>query len=235
MLRFHTQTAGVSLTRQQVENNVTRTAYEAMAAVLGGTNSLHTNSMDEVLALPTERAAQIALRTQQVLAHETGVTNTIDPLGGSYFVEQLTDEMERGAQRYFDEIDAQGGVLRCIENGFFQREIADAAFEFERKLEANERIIVGVNAYKEGEGGEVPTLRIGPETEQGQVRRVKALRARRDNTSVQHRLEELKAAARGNDNLMPPLLDCVKAYATEGEIMGALKEVFGVYREPILF
>jgi len=235
MLRFHTQTAGVSLTRQQVENNVTRTAYEAMAAVLGGTNSLHTNSMDEVLALPTERAAQIALRTQQVLAHETGVTNTIDPLGGSYFIEQLTDEMERGAQRYFDEIEAQGGVLRCIENGFFQREIADAAFEFERKLEANERIIVGVNAYKDGEGAEVPTLRIGPETEQGQVRRLKALRARRDNTSVKHRLEELKTAARGSDNLMPPLLDCVKAYATEGEIMAALKEVFGVYREPILF
>ncbi|HKV30173.1 MAG TPA: methylmalonyl-CoA mutase family protein [Candidatus Dormibacteraeota bacterium] len=235
MLRFHTQTAGVSLTRQQVENNVTRTAYEAMAAVLGGTNSLHTNSMDEVLALPTERAAQIALRTQQVLAHETGVANTIDPLGGSYFIEQLTDEMERGAQRYFDEIDAQGGVLRCIENGFFQREIADAAFEFERKLEANERIIVGVNAYKDGESGDVPTLRIGPETEQGQVRRVKALRARRDNTSVVNRLAELKTAARGNDNLMPPLLACVKAYATEGEIMAALKEVFGVYREPILF
>ncbi len=192
MLRFHTQTAGVSLTRQQVENNISRTAYEAMAAVLGGTNSLHTNSMDEV-------------------------------------------EMERGAQRYFDEIDAQGGVLRCIENGFFQREIADAAFEFERKLEANERIIVGVNAYKDGEGGEVPTLRIGPETEQGQVRRVKAVKARRDNTSVTNRLEELKTVARGRDNLMPPLLNCVKAYATEGEIMAALKEVFGIYREPILF
>ena len=235
MLRFHTQTAGVSLTRQQVENNITRTAYEAMAAVLGGTNSLHTNSMDEVLALPTERAAQIALRTQQVLAHETGVTNTIDPLGGSYFIEQLTDEMERGAQRYFDQIDEQGGVLRCIENGFFQREIADAAFEFERKLEANERIIVGVNAYKDGEGGEVPTLRIGPDTEQGQVRRVKAVRARRDDTSVASRIEELKTAARGTENLMPHLLNCVKAYATEGEIMAALKEVFGVYREPILF
>jgi methylmalonyl-CoA mutase, N-terminal domain len=235
MLRFHTQTAGVSLTRQQVENNITRTAYEAMAAVLGGTNSLHTNSMDEVLALPTERAAQIALRTQQVLAHETGVTNTIDPLGGSYFVEQLTDELERGAQRYFDQIDEQGGVLRCIENGFFQREIADAAFELERKLEANERIIVGVNAYTEGEGGEVPTLRIGPETEQGQVQRVKALRARRDNGSVASRLEELKTAARSTENLMPSLLNCVRAYATEGEIMAALKEVFGVYREPILF
>ena len=235
MLRFHTQTAGVSLTRQQVENNITRTAYEAMAAVLGGTNSLHTNSMDEVLALPTERAAQIALRTQQVLAHETGVANTIDPLAGSYFIEQLTDEMERGAQRYFDLIDEQGGVLRCIENGFFQREIADAAFEFERRLEANERIIVGVNAYKDGEGGDLPTLRIGPEIEKDQVRRLKALRGRRDNTSVKHRLEELKTAARGSDNLMPSLLGCVKAYVTEGEIMAALKEVFGVYREPILF
>ena len=235
MLRFHTQTAGVSLTRQQVENNISRTAYEAMAAVLGGTNSLHTNSMDEVLALPTERAAQIALRTQQVLAHETGVTNTIDPLAGSYFLEHLTDDMERGAQQYFDRIDAQGGVLRCIENGFFQREIADAAFEFERKLEANERIVVGVNAYQDGEGAQVPTLRIGPQTEQAQVRRVQALRSRRDNTSVRNRLDELKTAAAGSDNLMPPLLNCVKAYVTEGEIMAALKEVFGVYREPILF
>ncbi|MDQ6884682.1 MAG: methylmalonyl-CoA mutase family protein [Candidatus Dormibacteraeota bacterium] len=235
MLRFHTQTAGVSLTRQQVENNVSRTAYEAMAAVLGGTNSLHTNSMDEVLALPTERAAQIALRTQQVLAHETGVANTIDPLGGSYFIESLTDEMERGAQRYFDRIDEQGGVLRCIENGFFQREIADAAFEFERQLEANERIIVGVNAYTEGESGTLPTLKIGAETERGQVARLKAVRERRDHTSVRNRLEELKGRARGSDNLMPPLLDCVRAYATEGEIMAALKEVFGVYREPILF
>jgi len=231
MLRFHTQTAGVSLTRQQVENNVSRTAYEAMAAVLGGTNSLHTNSMDEVLALPTERAAQIALRTQQVLAHETGVTNTIDPLAGSYFLENLTDEMERGAQRYFDRIEEQGGVLRCIENGFFQREIADAAF----KLEANERIIVGVNAYQEGEGAEVPTLRIGPETEQAQVHKLKALKSRRDNTTVINRLQDLKVMARGSDNVMPALLDCVRAYVTEGEIMAAFKEVFGVYREPILF
>ncbi|GAC1481796.1 MAG: methylmalonyl-CoA mutase family protein [Candidatus Dormibacteria bacterium] len=235
MLRFHTQTAGVSLTRQQVENNVSRTAYEAMAAVLGGTNSLHTNSMDEVLALPTERAAQIALRTQQVLAHETGVANTIDPLAGAYFIESLTDEMERGAQRYFDRIEEQGGVLRCIDNGFFQREIADAAFEFERQLEANERIIVGVNAYTDGDGGAVPTLKIGAETERGQVARVRAVRERRDNTSVRNRLEELKARARGSDNLMPTLLECVKAYATEGEIMAAFKEVFGVYREPILF
>src|SRR5256885_8658781 len=227
MLRFHTQTAGVSLTRQQVENNISRTAYEAMAAVLGGTNSLHTNSMDEVLALPTERAAQIALRTQQVLAHETGVANTIDPLAGSYFLERLTDEMERGAQKYFDRIDEQGGVLRCVENGFFQREIADAAFEYERKLEANERIIVGVNAYKDGEGGDVPTLRIGPETEQAQVRRLKGLRGRRVNSSVESRLTACTEAARGSDNLMPPLLNCVKAYVSEGEIMAALKEGVG--------
>ncbi|HYM49228.1 MAG TPA: methylmalonyl-CoA mutase family protein [Candidatus Limnocylindrales bacterium] len=235
MLRFHTQTAGVSLTRQQVENNVSRTAVEALAAVLGGTNSLHTNAMDEVLALPTERAAQIALRTQQILAYETGVTNTIDPLGGSYFIERLTDEMEAGARQYFERIDAEGGVLAAIEKGFFQREIADAAFAFERKLEANERIVVGVNAFMEGESAPVPTLRIGPETEEAQVRSLKALRARRDNTSVHNRLEDLKAVARGRDNLMPPLIACVKAYATEGEIMTALKDVFGVYREQSLF
>jgi methylmalonyl-CoA mutase N-terminal domain/subunit len=235
MLRFHTQTAGVSLTRQQVENNISRTAVEAMAAVLGGTNSLHTNAMDEVLALPTERAAQIALRTQQVLAHETGITNTIDPLGGSYFLERLTDEMEAGARAYFDRIEEQGGVLKCIENGFFQREIADAAFEFERKLEAGERIIVGVNEYREGEDAPVPTLRIGPETEEAQVRKLKALRARRDGSSVESRLEELKTAARGRENLMPSLIACVKAYVTEGEIMAALKEVFGVYREQSIY
>jgi methylmalonyl-CoA mutase N-terminal domain/subunit len=235
ILRFHTQTAGVSLTRQQVENNISRTAFEALAAVLGGTQSLHTNSMDEVLALPTERAAQIALRTQQVLAHETGVTETIDPLAGSYYLEHLTDEMERGARQSFDRIDEQGGVLACIENGFFQREIADAAFEFERQLEANERIVVGVNAYQEQDSTPVPTLKIGRETEEGQVKRVKALRERRDNISVQNRLAELKRVSRRTDNLMPALIDCVRAYATEGEIMAALKEVFGVYREPILF
>src|SRR5947209_4059375 len=235
MLRFHTQTAGVSLTRQQVENNVSRTAVEAMAAVLGGTNSLHTNAMDEVLALPTERAAQIALRTQQILDHETGLTNTLDPLGGSYFLEKLTDEMEAGARAYFDRIEEQGGVLACIENGFFQREIADAAFEFERKLEAGERIVVGVNEYREGDDAPVPTLRIGPETEAAQVRKLSALRARRDGSSVQSRLEELKTVARGPEKLMPSLIACVKAYVTEGEIMGALKEVFGVYREQSIY
>jgi methylmalonyl-CoA mutase N-terminal domain/subunit len=235
MLRFHTQTAGVSLTRQQVENNVSRTAVEALAAVLGGTNSLHTNAMDEVLALPTEKAAHIALRTQQVLAHETGVTGTIDPLGGAYFLESLTDEMERGARRYFDRIDEQGGVLACIEKGFFQREIADAAFEFERQLEANERIIVGVNAFTEGDDSRPPILRIGREIEDAQRAKLDALRRRRDGTSVRNRLEDLKTAARGRENLMPRLLECVQAYATEGEMMSALKEVFGVYRETSLF
>ncbi len=234
MLRFHTQTAGCSLTKQQVENNISRTAFEGLAAVLGGTNSLHTNSMDEVLALPTEKAAQIALRTQQIIAYETGVTNTIDPLAGSYFVEHLTNEMEQGARKYFDRIDEQGGVLRCIENGFFQREIADAAFRFEREVEANERVIVGVNAFKEDADPGVSILKIGFETERAQIEKVKGLRRRRDGIAVQNRLEELKTAANGTENLMPVLLDCVRAYATEGEIMAALKEVFGVYREPIL-
>ena len=234
MCRFHTQTAGCSLTGQQVENNISRTAFEALSAVLGGTNSLHTNSMDEVLALPTEKAAQVALRTQQIIAHETGVINTVDPLAGSYFVESLTDEMERGAFEYFNRIDEQGGVLACIENGFFQREIADAAFRYERELEAQERIVVGVNAYQEGAGAEVPTLKIGFETERAQAKKVLALRERRDGTSVRNRLTELQAAARGQDNLMPVLIDCVKAYVTEGEIMATLKEVFGVYREPTI-
>ena len=235
MLRSHTQTPGVSLTRQQVENNVSRTAVEALAAVLGGTNSLHTNAMDEVLALPTEKAAHIALRTQQVLAHETGVTGTIDPLGGAYFLESLTDEIERGARRYFDRIAEQGGVLACIDKGFFQREIADAAFEFERQLEANERIIVGVNAFTEGDDSRPPILRIGREIEEAQRSKLDALRRRRDGTSVRNRLEDLKTAARGRENLMPRLLECVQAYATEGEMMSAFKEVFGVYRETSLF
>jgi len=233
-LRFHTQTAGVSLTRQQVENNISRTAFEALAAVLGGTNSLHTNSMDEVLALPTEKAAQIALRTQQIIAYETGVTNTIDPLAGAYLVESLTDQLERGARQYFARIDEQGGVLACIENGFLQREIADAAFRFEREVDAKDRIIVGVNRFTEGDQPEVPTLKIGFEIERAQVARVKALRARRDGAAVQHCLATLQAAAKSSDNLMPVLINCVRAYATEGEIMAALKDVFGVYREPIL-
>ncbi len=235
LLRFHTQTAGCSLTETQVENNITRTAVEALAAVLGGTQSLHTNAMDEALALPTERAARIALRTQQVLAYETGVTNTTDPLGGSYFVEWLTNRLEQEAEGYFARIAEQGGVLRCIENGFFQREIADAAFRYEREVSTKERLVVGVNVFESREPEDVPILKIDMATEREQVERVRALRARRNGAAVATSLGALKQAAAGPDNLMPPLLDCVRAYATQGEIMNALKEVFGVYREPNVF
>jgi methylmalonyl-CoA mutase N-terminal domain/subunit len=235
LLRFHTQTAGCSLTENQVENNITRTALEALAAVLGGTQSLHTNAMDEALALPTENAARIALRTQQVLAYETGVTNTIDPLAGSYFVEWLTNRLEQEAERYFARIAEQGGVLACIENGFFQREIADAAFRYEREVSSKQRLVVGVNAFQSGEPETVPILKIDVETERSQGARVRAVRQRRDAAAVQASLEALKRAAGGTQNLMPPLLDSVRAYATEGEIMSALKEVFGVYREPNVF
>jgi methylmalonyl-CoA mutase N-terminal domain/subunit len=206
-----------------------------LSAVLGGTQSLHTNAMDEALALPTENAARIALRTQQVLAFETGVTNTIDPLGGSYFVEWLTNRLEQEAEQYFARIEEQGGVLACIENGFFQREIADAAFRYEREVSSKQRLVVGVNAFQSGESENVPILKIDVETERGQRGRVGAVRQRRDAAAVPASLEALKRAAGGTANLMPPLLDCVRAYATEGEIMRALKEVFGVYREPNVF
>jgi methylmalonyl-CoA mutase N-terminal domain/subunit len=235
LLRFHTQTAGCSLTETQVENNITRTALEALSAVLGGTQSLHTNAMDEALALPTENAARIALRTQQVLAYETGVTNTIDPLAGSYFVEWLTNRLEQEAEQYFARIEEQGGVLACIENGFFQREIADAAFRYEREVSTKQRLVVGVNAFQSGEPENVPILKIDVETERSQAARVGAVRQRRDAAAVQAGLAALKRAAGGTANLMPPLLDCVRVYATEGEIMSALKEVFGVYREPNVF
>ncbi len=234
-LRFHAQTAGCSLTPTQVENNITRTALEAMAAVLGGAQSLHTNAMDEALALPTERAALVALRTQQVLAYETGVANTVDPLGGSYYVEWLTNRLDQEAERYFTRIAEQGGVLRCIENGFFQREIADAAFRYEAEVSRKERLVVGVNAFESAEGAPVPILKIDVETERAQAARVQGLRKRRDREAVAARLEALKRAAAGSENLMPPLVECVRAYATEGEIMGTLKEVFGVYREPNVY
>ncbi len=235
LLRFHTQTAGCSLTPTQVENNVTRTAVEALAAVLGGTQSLHTNAMDEALALPTENAALIALRTQQVLAHETGVTSTVDPLGGSYYVEWLTNRLEAEAERYFTRIADQGGVLACIENGFLQREIADAAFRYEREVSSKQRLVVGVNAFGSSEDQPVPILKIEMETERAQAARVQALRTRRDGAAVTACLAALQQAAAGTENLMPPLIECVKVYATEGEIMGALKSVFGAYREPNVY
>jgi methylmalonyl-CoA mutase N-terminal domain/subunit len=235
-LRFHTQTAGCSLTAQQIENNVARTAFEALAAVLGGTNSLHTNSMDEVLALPTEKAAQIALRTQQILAYETGVPSVVDPLAGSWFIEDLTDRMEQAAEDYFAAIAERGGMLDAVAEGFPQREIADAAFRYQSQLETGERVIVGVNVFEQSvDSVQPPTLVIDPDVEVDQAARLKRLRERRDNTSVATRLDALQEVARGTDNLMPAIIDCVRARATEGEIVEGLRTVFGTYRETPVF
>ena len=230
-LRFHTQTAGVSLTAQQPELNIARTALEALSAVLGGTNSLHTNAMDEVLALPTDKTARIALRTQQLIAYETGAANTIDPLGGSYFVEALTKEMEDQAEAYFKKIDAIGGVIPAIERGFFQKEIADAAYRYQSELESKRRIMVGVNGFEVEDEDELEILRIDRSKEQGQVDRVSEVRAKRDAAKWSKTMTQLGKAARSNDNLMPYILDAVRAYATEGEIMGKLVEAWGLYTE----
>lgn len=235
LLRFHTQTAGCSLTAQQPENNIVRTAFEAMAAVLGGTQSLHTNSMDEVLALPTEKAVRIALRTQQIIAEETGVINTIDPLAGSYFVEALTNQMEAEAEKYFQRIEELGGVLAAIDKGFFQQEIADAAYHYQQEIEKKERIIVGVNEYQQNEPMQVELLRISPQVEEEQKKRLQAVREKRDNLACQNGLERLRLAAGTRDNLVPHILACAKAYATEGEIIQVLREVFGEYKEKPVF
>jgi methylmalonyl-CoA mutase N-terminal domain/subunit len=231
MLRCHAQTAGVSLTAQQPDNNVVRVAIQALAAVLGGTNSLHTNSLDEALALPTEKAALIALRTQQVIASESGVTNTVDPLAGSYFVESLTDTMEAEAQDYLNRIDALGGVLACIHNGFFQREMADAAYRFQQEVDAGERIIVGVNGYTMDEQVKVPTLYVDPAKERIHLERLNRVRRERDQSRVHATLAALRRAAEGSANLMQPLIDAANAYATMGEIMGVFRAVFGEYAE----
>jgi len=235
-LKFHTQTAGCSLTAQQIENNIARTAFEAMAAVLGGTQSLHTNSMDEVLALPTEKAAQIALRTQQILAFETGVPSVADPLAGSWFIEDLTNRMEQAAEEYFSAIDERGGIVSAIADGYPQREIAEAAFHYQSQLDSGERVIVGVNAFTEFAGGQSPeVLVIDVDVEREQAERLRQLRENRDNTSVATRLDALKEVAAGSDNTMPALIDAVRARATEGEIVAALREVFGVYHETPVF
>ncbi len=232
-LRFHTQTAGCSATAQQPENNIVRVAYEAMAAVLGGTQSLHTNSMDEVMALPTEKSVEIALRTQQVLAYETNVTNVVDPLGGSYFVEALTDEMERQAESYFAQIAEYGGVIEAIEAGFFQREIAEASYRYQRSIETRDRIIVGVNAFVDDDETEnIDLLKITAEMERAQARAVQRVRENRDERAVAPALERLQAACRDpKDNLMPHLIECVNAYCTEGEIVEAMAAVYGRYIE----
>jgi methylmalonyl-CoA mutase N-terminal domain/subunit len=237
-LRFHTQTAGCSLTAQQPENNIVRTAIEALAGVLGGTQSLHTNALDEVLALPTERAAQIALRTQQVIAHETGVVNTIDPLGGSYFVESLTNRTEAAAEEYFRKIEEMGkgsileGVLAGIERGWFQSEIADAAYREQERYEKGKLIKVGVNDFVDENEEPIDVLKIGPEIEGSQIDSVRRMRTRRDEAEVERSLKALQSAARTEDeNLIPPMIDCARAYCTEGEIVDALRQVFGEYVE----
>jgi methylmalonyl-CoA mutase N-terminal domain/subunit len=235
LMRFHSQTAGVSLTAQQPLNNIVRTATEALSAVLGGTQSLHTNSFDEALALPTEEAVRVALRTQQIIAHETGVANTIDPLGGSYFVEALTDRMEQAAYEYFRRIDELGGMVEAIKQNYPQREIADASFTLQEEIERGDRVIVGVNRYQQQQDRELETLRIPPELERKQIGRVQAIRARRDATAVEAALAELREVAASDRNLMEPLLDAARAHATEGEIIQSLQRVFGSYTETPVF
>jgi methylmalonyl-CoA mutase N-terminal domain/subunit len=236
LMRFHTQTAGVSLTAQQPEVNIVRTALEALAAVLGGTQSLHTNSFDEALALPTEHAVKLALRTQQVIAHETGVANTIDPLGGSYYVENLTNRLEAEAYDYFDRIRKLGGVVAAIKENFFQREIAEASFRYQSEVESGQRVVVGVNRFEDPNEKEIEILHIDQALENKQVERVKALRARRDSGAVEAALARLKGDAASEDaNLMPAIVDASKSYVTMGEMCDSLREVWGVWRETPVF
>jgi len=235
LMRFHTQTAGVSLTAQQPEVNLIRTAIEALAAVLGGTQSLHTNSFDEALALPTEHAVKLALRTQQVIAHETGVVNTVDPLGGSYYLEHLTNELERQANEYFERIEQLGGVIPAIEENFFQREIAEASFRYQSEVEAEQRVIVGVNRFQQEDERPLEILRIDPALEQKQIERVRAVRARRDSAAVESALAELKRAAEGDATLMEPIMAASRAFVTMGEMCDTLRDVWGIWRETPVF
>ena len=234
MLRFHVQTAGSSLTAQQPENNIVRVALQALGAVLGGCQSLHTNAMDEALALPTEAAALLALRTQQIIAHETGVANTVDPVGGSYAIEKLTDEIESRAREYIARIDALGGVLRGIETGYVQGEIQKAAYEYQRAIERGEQIVVGVNQFVAEKETPIPTMRVDPELERAQIERVRAVRARRDSARAAAAVEEVERRARSGENLMPAIVDAVEAHATVGEISDALRRVFGEYTESVV-
>jgi methylmalonyl-CoA mutase N-terminal domain/subunit len=232
LMRFHTQTAGVSLTAQQPENNIVRVAIQALAAVLGGTQSLHTNSMDEALALPSEHAVTIALRTQQIIAEESGVANTVDPLGGAFFIENQTNRIEAQAYDYFRRIEDLGGVLPAIDKGFFQSEISDAAYRYQREIDADQRYIVGVNAYNDQKPYEIPILNMDPTGYKRQVDRLADLRRTRDNGRVGQTLDSLRIACQGTENTMPYILDAVRAYATLGEIIGVMKDVFGIYQEP---
>ena len=235
LMRFHTQTAGCTLSAQQPEINIARVTMQALAAVLGGTQSLHTNSMDEALALPSEKAARIALRTQQIIAEESGVSNTVDPLGGSYYIEWLTDKMEEETYEYFDKVEKLGGVVPAIEKGFFQREIAEAAYRYQRQIDDNERIIVGINDYKMDEPIEIPILEMDEKGEERQINRLKKLRKDRNNQKVEKNLNALRTAAKGDVNLMPIILDCVHSYATLGETCQVLRDVFGEYVEPAIY
>jgi methylmalonyl-CoA mutase N-terminal domain/subunit len=235
MLRTHAQTAGVSLTAQQPDVNVARVTIQALAAVLGGTNSLHTNSLDEALALPTEKAALIALRTQQVIAHESGVTNTVDPLAGSFFVEALTDETERQAVAYIHQIRELGGVLECIRNGYFQKEIAEASYRFQREVETKDRVIVGVNDFAMEEEIPVPTLYVDPAKERIHLERLHRVRAERDGEKASAALAALEHAARAGENTMPGLRECARAYCTLGEMMGVFRTVYGDYTETVVY
>ena len=234
MLRFHAQTAGSALTAQQPENNIARVALQCLAAVLGGCQSLHANALDEALALPTEQAALLALRTQQIIAHETGVANTIDPVGGSYAIEKLTTEIESAAQDYISKIDAMGGMLRAIETGYVQQEIQKSAYEYQRAIERGEQVVVGVNRFQADQERPIPTLRIDPEIERSQIVRLQALRARRDAAQSRAALDEVERRARGTENLMPAILAAVEAYATVGEISDALRRAFGEYHESVV-
>jgi methylmalonyl-CoA mutase N-terminal domain/subunit len=234
MFRFHTQTAGSTLTAQQPDVNIVRVTLQALAGVLGGTQSLHTNSRDEALSLPTETAATLALRTQQIIAFESGVTDTVDPLGGSYTIEKLTGEIEHGAEQYLNKIDAMGGVLRAIETGYVQREIQQAAYEYQKEVESGEQTVVGVNRYTVDEATSIPILRVDPKIERSQIERLKKLRARRDNARAQEALKEVEATAPSDRNLMPAILNAVRANATVGEISDALRRVFGEYQESVV-
>jgi methylmalonyl-CoA mutase, N-terminal domain len=235
MMRCHAQTAGVSLTAQQAENNIVRTTVQALAAVLGGTNSLHTNSLDEALALPTEKAALIALRTQQILASESGAVNTVDPLGGSFFIEELTDKTEQAAMEYLNRIDALGGVLPCIQNGFFQREIAESAYRYQQEIDLHKRTIVGVNDYVLEEHIKVPTLYVDYEGEKVHLARLERVREERDRAAVRRALDDLRRSCDGTENTMPAIIEAVKAYATLGEVMSVFNAAFGEYMEPAVF
>jgi methylmalonyl-CoA mutase, N-terminal domain len=234
-LRFHTQTGGVTLTAQQPLNNVVRTSLQALAAILGGAQSLHTNSMDEALALPSEEAVLVALRTQQIIAHESGAANTVDPLGGSYFIEKLTDDTERAVRDYFERIDALGGAIPAIEDGFFQREIADSADRYQREIDGGLRTVVGVNGYRSSEPLSIPLLKMDPEGERKHLARLNRVRIERDNAEVRRRLQDLRRAAAGKENTMPYILEAVRAYATLGEVVQQFREQFGEYVEtPVL-